>query len=729
MPYSSAEQDLLSERPQEHTADDALFAFLARTEAGPVAPNVLARLHADLGGDLTRTEGALRMLTADQRAGLRALPDPLPHGIDPVGAAATDALLDQLDERNRHVLLIAALSRAGDLAVLEAVSGRTAEELADSCLGEHLLLRAGRFRLADPFLGSHVRRTSAPGQLRAAHRALAGAHTSRDQRTGAAWHRARAALQPEPEAAARLVLAARRLSRRGDTRPAFRLATEAAAHLSGSLRDEALQVAGSAALAEGWLLDAADRFGALFLSGRSRTRYRALGGYLITRTMLDGVVPTADAAGLRPLGTDPVALQAWAQAAGIAALLAAERGDRAVMRAWLSETRTADAAAGADGRISEPVIALCWLLSGEDEEMDAADGSFVAVLHAALRTALAGEVDQALSLLTRHRRARTGVRDPLLDGFTRSPLAAAYLRVLEALLLVWAGRMSQAHGVLRSAALRYPIALPLAGLGTTLARRLDRAVLGDAGGLSRGMATAGTGREPLSERALGAQLRGAIEDATVAVRLRRDRGPRPEVLAVPGPDDQSMARAIVAPPDLRGAAEVLTRLEDGADVEERHRLAERAKRIRSPFARGRVEMELAAAAAARGDSAAGRHHLRAAIALFADAGAAGWRDAARRRLQRLYSRTDRGAEPMTAPVTTVTEPMAVCRATWASLLTARELEVAMLMVEGLPNRGIAERLGLSVSTVEVHTTRLFAKLDVRSRVELTVLAHRVDRLR
>jgi RNA polymerase sigma factor (sigma-70 family) len=52
-------------------------------------------------------------------------------------------------------------------------------------------------------------------------------------------------------------------------------------------------------------------------------------------------------------------------------------------------------------------------------------------------------------------------------------------------------------------------------------------------------------------------------------------------------------------------------------------------------------------------------------------------------------------------------------------LTAREREVVDLVITGLTNREIAERLHLSRKTVETHLSRAFAKLHVRSRVELT----------
>jgi two-component system response regulator DctR len=54
-------------------------------------------------------------------------------------------------------------------------------------------------------------------------------------------------------------------------------------------------------------------------------------------------------------------------------------------------------------------------------------------------------------------------------------------------------------------------------------------------------------------------------------------------------------------------------------------------------------------------------------------------------------------------------------------LTEREREVMQRVVAGLPNKLIADELGISVRTVEVHRARLFDKMSVRSAVELTNL--------
>ncbi|MDR6854151.1 response regulator [Variovorax guangxiensis] len=54
-------------------------------------------------------------------------------------------------------------------------------------------------------------------------------------------------------------------------------------------------------------------------------------------------------------------------------------------------------------------------------------------------------------------------------------------------------------------------------------------------------------------------------------------------------------------------------------------------------------------------------------------------------------------------------------------LTEREREVMRRVVEGLPNKLIADQLSISVRTVEVHRARVFEKMEVKSAVELANL--------
>jgi len=115
----------------------------------------------------------------------------------------------------------------------------------------------------------------------------------------------------------------------------------------------------------------------------------------------------------------------------------------------------------------------------------------------------------------------------------------------------------------------------------------------------------------------------------------------------------------------------------------------------------------------RGDAKEGIEVLGRALTVYGNAGAA-W-DAARvrRRLRalgvrrRLVTASDR---PETG---------------WAAM-TDSELAVARLVARGLTNREVAEQLYISPHTVNSHLRQVFAKLDVKSRVELTRLASQYD---
>ena len=50
-------------------------------------------------------------------------------------------------------------------------------------------------------------------------------------------------------------------------------------------------------------------------------------------------------------------------------------------------------------------------------------------------------------------------------------------------------------------------------------------------------------------------------------------------------------------------------------------------------------------------------------------------------------------------------------------LTAREIEVLDLLAQGLSNKGIASRLGISDQTVKFHLATIYGKLGTHSRTE------------
>jgi DNA-binding NarL/FixJ family response regulator len=62
----------------------------------------------------------------------------------------------------------------------------------------------------------------------------------------------------------------------------------------------------------------------------------------------------------------------------------------------------------------------------------------------------------------------------------------------------------------------------------------------------------------------------------------------------------------------------------------------------------------------------------------------------------------------------------------AAALTAREREVLTLVREGLANKQIARRLGISERTVKAHLTSTFAAIGVQDRTQAAVWAERHD---
>ena len=55
---------------------------------------------------------------------------------------------------------------------------------------------------------------------------------------------------------------------------------------------------------------------------------------------------------------------------------------------------------------------------------------------------------------------------------------------------------------------------------------------------------------------------------------------------------------------------------------------------------------------------------------------------------------------------------------WMRPLSLKERQVALLIAEGLTNREIAERLGLSVFTVRNVVVRILRKLKAKSRSQI-----------
>jgi DNA-binding NarL/FixJ family response regulator len=78
--------------------------------------------------------------------------------------------------------------------------------------------------------------------------------------------------------------------------------------------------------------------------------------------------------------------------------------------------------------------------------------------------------------------------------------------------------------------------------------------------------------------------------------------------------------------------------------------------------------------------------------------------------------------PSLAPAITAVRDASTLRLD--EMLTPRELEVIGLLAEGLPNRTISQRLGISEHTVKFHVNAILGKLGAHSRTEAVTRAAR-----
>ncbi len=118
-----------------------------------------------------------------------------------------------------------------------------------------------------------------------------------------------------------------------------------------------------------------------------------------------------------------------------------------------------------------------------------------------------------------------------------------------------------------------------------------------------------------------------------------------------------------------------------------------------------IRLEFARALQVLGDSSA-KVEAGAALAIFQKLGAVGDAAQARNLIDEVEEAArSEGSDPRHIAGT-------------VEMLTKREAEVAGLVASGLTNREMADRLFLSVRTVETHVDRILGKLNLRSRTQV-----------
>ncbi|MGY1825909.1 MULTISPECIES: AAA family ATPase [unclassified Blastococcus] len=711
--------------------------LLAARAGGAVDPAVRDRLVAATGGNPLALGELAAALTGDQLAGRTPLPAPLP-----LTGGVERGFLDRvrhLGDRAQRFLLLAAADDTGRLTVVRDAAARL--DLGDDALEE--AERIGLVRvdgdaltLYHPLVRSAVYRAATSAQRRAAHRALADVLSGDPDRR--AWHLAAAADRPDQAVVDALDAVAERAAGRGGHEAAA-AAWARAAELTGGgeARGRRLYLAASSS----WLGAHPSRAAALASAAAADVTEPALRARLLTlqgqiewntRSVDDGYDYIVQAAQVAAGAEEALAQQLAMLAASLAAFgarsprefdpaalvprpgrdaaphshaaFALLQGFRAVRREdWATATDCFQDAftltddVVVDDHVLQPNLGVAAMLIDDDErglrlhqqQLTAARsaGALSMVEHALTRGALfqiatgawsqaAGAANEALTLT-----ASTGHA-----GLTALP--AAELAVLAAL----RGDDAADQHVADVSAIRdaHPVGLT----GSIVVDMVHWAQ----GLRARQPASALHHLEQISSPAY--RRMAALDRLEAAVRAGREDLARTWLAEL-----EAFAAGTRAPAAVAAVEHGRALLAGDGDAEQHfHRaLTAHAASLRVPD-RARTELALGEYLRRARRRVDARAHLRAALALFEELGAAPWAERAAQEL-RASGETARRRD-----VTTSTD------------LTAQERQVAALVRQGLSNRDVAARLFVSPRTVDFHLRNVFSKLGVASRAELTALA-------
>jgi ATP/maltotriose-dependent transcriptional regulator MalT len=729
--------------------DDELFGELStnrvvRIEVAPLDDDATAamvraqatsrRTRAAVRAVLERAGGnpffALELARAQEQAGATNLP--LPASLE----SLVSQRLERVPARAREVLLAASILRRPSRRLLEAIA-EAGTRAVDEAVASGVLQEDGdRFQFAHPLLASAVRGSASAHDRRKVHRRAADAVTEPEER---ALHRALATMAPDEAVAAEAEAAAARATARGAPEAGSILAGQAARLTPADAHDDARR----RALAEAeYATIAGDLAGARAVLERvlddlepGPERIRALFNLAVTqeatewkRTLEQALDESADLpaeqARIRnELSRTSMLELDWARAAehASAAIELAERARSrreqvsalvrlAHVELWSGRGNpiaTLERAVALESKLASPMpmlespVRLLGVALTHHDQLERARGFLVEAYE---RAKTSGALDRAAPLMNlAELECRAGEWQRALD----------YALEGEALAREWGNE--DLEGVILSA-----LAWVRAHLGEVDAARAE-AERGSALMKQEGNTFFVARNERVLgflELSLGNYAAAHARLGPIVERLDAMVG-EPSVIAVV-PNE---IEALLGLGELDQAEAILTRLEArGRALDRPWALASAARcralleaargdvhaaeaafacgfaaleRLGEPFELGRILLAQGTILRRAKRKAEARQSLQRARETFDPLGARLWAEKARAELARTGTRhVERGE------------------------LTPTEAEVARLAAAGSKNREIAQTLFMSEKTVEWNLSKIYGKLDVRSKAEL-----------
>jgi DNA-binding CsgD family transcriptional regulator len=726
--------------------DELLLGGLSRKDAAAlfvgkeIASSVAERLHTITGGNPLALVEVATTLTSAQLSGAEPLSEPVSIGLRLEHAFGRH--LDRLESHDRAALVLAAASSSADLAVLAdaaAMAGLDAAafERAEDAGLVRLSTRELQFR--HPLVRSVLHQSASASERRRAHRLLADAFTQARDEERAAWHAAAAAFGPDGEIARRLDAVGRDSRRRG-AYVAAADAFERAAQLTED-RDqrgrrllaaaESFWTAGrtdhARSLLEEMLPQVADELRAELVALRGQIEHSSGDAATACRLLLESAVLVEEHDAGRAVNALSLAFEA-----------ALKAGEPEMGLEVARRLRSAAARSGRGAFLARLISGVAYIVAGEQERG-------AALVHKALSLAKVnlGRGDEH-QLHWISFAATWGLNDfdyarKLMEPEIERLRAKGNLAVLPRE-LTWASWIYLCCGRARQADAAAAEALSLAQASSQQAVLMTAQMLlswlaamrGDheacvenaKESLALGTRLHLTQHQLIAERSLGllALGEGRFDDAVRTLTEARSladaqglgaqfhalRADLVEALLRSGRSQEAAAEAATLTPSTTPNDRAITERayalveKDGFEARFRTALDWHGKG-RDAFEEARTQLCFGERLRRERQRQEARNHLRKALTTFDLLGARPWAERAAAELAATgehYQRRDPSA---------------------TEKLTPQELHVALQVAEGKANREVAAALFLSPKTVEFHLTRIYRKLDVRSRAELVRL--------